>query len=237
MPSIQTVVDGYGAPKIFALLKQESYTGSINRVQRIMKQASIRSNIVKKYKPTSSSSNVEERENLLAQDFTTETINEKWVADITYIHTVQDGWCYLASLQDLHTKKIVGYKFGRRMTMDLVLDALENAVMAQQPALGLILHTDLGVQYTSADFRERLWQHGIIPSYSRKGCPYDNACIESFHATLKKEEVYRTRYANFEVARMALFRYIEGWYNRKRIHGSIGYSAPDVFEKICRAAA
>lgn len=150
MPSIQTVVDGYGAPKIFALLKQEGYTGSIDRVQRIMKQAGIRSNIVKKYKPTSSSSNVEERENLLAQDFTTETINEKWVADITYIHTVQDGWCYLASVQDLHTKKIVGYKFGRRMTMDLVLDALENAVMAQQPALGLILHTDLGVQFNIA---------------------------------------------------------------------------------------
>ncbi|MGN7479877.1 IS3 family transposase [Solibacillus silvestris] len=227
----------YGAPKIFALLKQEGYTGSIDRVQRIMKQAGIRSNIVKKYKPTSSSGHVEERENLLEQDFTTETINEKWVADITYIHTVQDGWCYLASVQDLHTKKIVGYKFGRRMTVDLVLDALENAVKAQQPASGLILHTDLGTQYTSEDFRKKLEQHGITPSYSRKGCPYDNACIESFHATLKKEEVYRTRYANFETARIALFRYIEGWYNRKRIHGSIGYLSPDAFEKICRAAA
>lgn len=86
-------------------------------------------------------------------------------------------------------------------------------------------------------FRKKLEQHGITPSYSRKGCPYDNACIESFHATLKKEEVYRTRYANFEAARMALFRYIEGWYNRKRIHGSIGYLSPDTFEKLCHAAA
>ena len=227
----------YGAPKIFALLKQEGYTGSIDRIQRIMKHAGIRSNIVKKYKPASSSAPVEERENVLNQDFKTEAINEKWVGDITYIHTVQDGWCYLASVQDLHTKKIVGYKFGRRMTVDLVLDALENAVQAQQPAPGLILHTDLGTQSTSEDFRKKLEQHGITPSYSRKGCPYDNACMESFHATLKKEEVYRTRYANFEAARMALFRYIEGWYNRKRIHGSIGYLSPDTFEKLCRAAA
>ena len=226
----------YGAPKIFAILKQEGYTGSIDRVQRIMKHAGIRSNIVKKYKPTTSSTPIEERENVLEQDFTTKSINEKWVADITYIHTVQDGWCYLASVQDLHTKKIVGYKFGRRMTVDLVLDALKNAVLVQQPTPGLILHTDLGTQYTSEDFRKQLEQHGITPSYSRKGCPYDNACIESFHATLKKEEVYRTRYVNFEVARVALFRYIEGWYNRKRIHGSIGYLSPDAFEKICRVA-
>ncbi len=226
----------YGAPKMFALLKQEGYTGSIDCVQRIMRHAGIRSNIVKKYKPTSSSNHVEERENVLEQDFKTEAINEKWVGDITYIHTVQDGWCYLASVQDLHTKKIVGYKFDRRMTVDLVLDALENAVQAQKPALGLILHTDLGTQYTSEDFRKKLEQNGITPSYSRKGCPYDNACIESFHATLKKE-VYCTRYANFEAARIALFRSIEGWYNRKRIHGSIGHLSPDTFEKMCRAAA
>ena len=132
-------------------LNKRGYTGSIDRVQRIMKKAGIRSNITKKYRPTSSQKPVEERENLLAQDFTTETINEKWVADITYIHTLRDGWCYLASVFDLHTKKIVGYKFGRKMTVDLVLDALDNAVHAQNPAPGLIVHTDLGTQYTSVD--------------------------------------------------------------------------------------
>ncbi len=227
----------YGAPKIFIKLQKEGYTGSIDRVQRIMKKAGIRSNITKKYKPTSSQKPVEERENLLAQDFTTETINEKWVADITYIHTLRDGWCYLASVLDLHTKKIVGYKFGRKMTVDLVLDALDNAVQAQNPAPGLIVHTDLGSQYTSEDALEQLKKYEMIPSFSRKGCPYDNACIESFHATLKKEEVYRTRYDSFETARMALFKYIEGWYNRQRIHGSIGYFTPDAFEKVCRAAA
>ncbi|WP_427107558.1 IS3 family transposase [Lysinibacillus xylanilyticus] len=227
----------YGAPKIFAILKQDGYTGSIERVQRIMKKAGIRSNITKKYKPTSSQKSVEERENVLSQDFTTETINEKWVADITYIHTQRDGWCYLASVLDLHTKKIVGYKFGRKMTVDLVLEALDNAVDAQNPAPGLILHTDLGSQYTSAEALKQLEKYEMIPSFSRKGCPYDNACIESFHATLKKEEVYRTRYDSFETARIALFKYIEGWYNRKRIHGSIDYFTPDTYEKMCRAAA
>ena len=173
----------------------------------------------------------------LEQDFKTETITQKWVADISYIHTVRDGWCYLASVLNLHTKKIVGYKFGRRMTVDLVLDALDYAVVDQKPMPGLILHTDLGSQYTSEDFQKRLNQYEMVPSFSRKGCPYDNACIESFHATLKKEEVYRTRYDGFETARIALFKYIEGWYNRKRIHGSIGYLTPDAFEKMCRAAA
>ena len=226
----------YGAPKIFEVLKQEGYTGSIDRIQRIMKKADIRSIITKKYRPTPTQKPVEERENVLQQDFTTTTINEKWVADITYIHTLRDGWSYLASVLDLHTKKIVGYKFGRKMTVELVLEAMENAVQDQNPAPGLIVHTDLGTQYTSEDFQKQLKKHGMIPSFSRKGCPYDNACIESFHATLKKEEVYRTRYDSFETARVALFKYIEGWYNRKRIHGSIGYLTPDAYEKICRAA-
>lgn len=227
----------YGAPKIHKLLQKEGYSCSIKRVQRLMKEAGIQSNITKKYRPTSSPSRVEERENVLEQDFTTTTINEKWVADITYIHTLRHGWCYLASVLDLHTKKVVGYKFSRTMTTELVLEALENAVNAQKPGPGLIVHTDLGTQYTSEAFQERLKKYEMIPSFSRKGYPYDNACIESFHATLKKEEVYQTQYESFESARIALFQYIEGWYNRKRIHGSIGYVTPDEYEKMCREAA
>ena len=121
-----------------------------------MKQAGIKSNIVKKYRPATKQAPVEERENVLKQDFTTTTINEKWVADITYIHTLRDGWCYLASVLDLHTKKVVGYKFSRTMTTEIVLDALKSAVKAQNPAPGLIVHTDLGTQYTSESFQERL---------------------------------------------------------------------------------
>lgn len=236
--SIHQESDGcYGAPKIFEVLKKEDYQGSLNRIQRIMKKAGIRSYIVKKYRPTPTQQPVEARENIIKQDFSTTTINEKWVADITYINTLRDGWCYLASVLDLHTKKIIGYKFARKMTVDIVLEAMENAVQAQNPGPGVIVHTDLGTQYTSEAFQEQLKKYEMIPSFSRKGCPYDNACIESFHATLKKEEVYRKRYSTFENARIALFQYIEGWYNRKRIHSGIGYLTPDEFEKICRLSA
>lgn len=123
------------------------------------------------------------------------------------------------------------------MTTELVLQALANAIDVQQPGEGLILHTDLGSQYTSEDFEKVLQEAEIEQSFSRKGCPYDNACIESFHATLKKEEVYRTSYLDFETARIALFHYIESWYNRKRIHGAINYLTPQQLEDLCRQEA
>src|SRR5690625_2926920 len=109
-----------------------------------------------KFRPTPTQKPVEERENVLNQDFTTTTINEKWVADITYVHTLRDGWCYLASVLDLHTKKVVGYKFSRSMTTEIVLEALQNAIQDQKPDPGLIVHTDLGTQYTSEAFQKLL---------------------------------------------------------------------------------
>ncbi len=227
----------YGAPKIHHLLTEEGVKVSINRVQRIMKKADVRSTIVKKYRPTSSNGQVEERENLLEQDFETTTINEKWVADITYINTLRNGWCYLASVLDLHTKKIVGYSFSKSMTTDLVLQALANAIDVQQPEKGLILHADLGSQYTREDFEKALKEAEIKQSFSRKGCPYDNACIESFHAALNKEEVYQTTYIDFETARLVLFLYIESRYNRKWIHGAINYLTPQQLEDLCRKEA
>lgn len=211
----------YGAPKIHQTLLTNGFELSLKRVQRLMKKAGIQSNIQKKYTPYSSSKNkVEERENVLEQDFTTTTINEKWVADITYIHVLRDGWCYLASVMDLHSKKIIGYSFSRKMTTDIVIKALENAYSTQNPSKELILHTDLGSQYTSKEFQELLAERNIIQSFSKKGCPYDHACMESFHATLKKEEVYQTKYVTFDQANLAIFQYIESWYNRKRIHGA-----------------
>lgn len=227
----------YGAPNIHRILIKEGFSVSLKRVQRLMKKEGIRSIIIKKYRPTPSTSPVEERDNLLDQDFCTTTINEKWVGDITYIHTLRNGWCYLASVLDLHTKKIVGYSFSKTMTVDLVLKALSNAIDVQQPGEGLIFHTDLGTQYTSDAFAEAIDEAKFVHSFSRKGCPYDNACIESFHATLKKEEVYQTVYLDFETARLALFEYIEGWYNRKRIHGSINHLTPQEMEDLCHNQA
>src|SRR5699024_901273 len=178
----------YGAPKIHYLLNHEGYNVSLKRVQRLMKKAGIQSITVKKFRPTPSKEKVVERDNLLQRDFSTQAKNEKWVGDITYIHTLQHGWCYLASVMDLHTKKIVGFSFDRMITTDLIIKALQNAYHTQQPADGLIFHSDLGSQYTSDAFKKVIDEFGMTQSFSYKGSPYDNACIESFHAILKKEE-------------------------------------------------
>lgn len=226
-----------GAPKIHHLLVEEGYDVSIKRVHRLMKKASIRSITVKKFRPNQSKATVVERENILERNFSTTTINEKWVGDITYIHTLRDGWCYLASVMDLHNKKIVGYSFSRSMTTDLIIKALENAYHAQRPGEGLIFHSDLGTQYTSTDFAEITKKFKMAHSFSYKGSPYDNACIESFHAILKKEEVNHVQYLDHKSAELALFQYIEGWYNRKRIHGSIDYKTPQEMEDLYTCAA
>ena len=136
----------YGAPKIHQVLLKDGIKVSLKRVQRLMKKANLRSITTRKFRPQPSKEVILDRENILNQDFTTTTLNEKWVADITYIHTLKDGWCYLASVLDLYSKKIVGFSFSRSMTKELVLQALQNAVSAQKPRPGLIIHTDLGTQ-------------------------------------------------------------------------------------------
>ena len=219
-------------------LIKEGLSISLKRVQRLMKSAGLVSIIQKKYTPYKQSKElVLEHDNILEQDFSTTSINQKWVSDITYIYVQKEGWCYLASVMDLHSKKIIGYHFSKQMTTDIIVQALKNAYASQRPKDTVILHTDLGSQYTSQDFKNLTSELNIVQSFSRKGCPYDNACIESFHATLKKEEVYQTTYVTFEQARIALFQYIEGWYNRKRIHGSINYLTPEECEQLSRKAA
>ena len=220
----------YGAPKIQQTLVNNGCYLSLKRVQRLMKKAGIRSIKKKKYRPYPSKEKVIQLDNLLKRDFSTQTINEKWVADITYIPTVREGWCYLASVLDLHSKKIVDYSFSRSMTSELVIEPLGNAYTAQKPEKGLLLHTDLGSQYTSSEFTQHVHEYEMKHSFSQKGCPYDNACIESFHAILKKEEVYHTQYTNYSAAKLAIFQFIEGWYNRNRIHSSLGYQTPQAIE-------
>ncbi|MGU8806692.1 IS3 family transposase [Clostridium perfringens] len=229
----------YGAPRIHHILGIEGFNVSLKRVQRLMTELGLYAITVKKYKPHSSKKIAEDLENVLKRDFTTTSINEKWVGDITYIHTSRDGWCYLASVLDLHSKKIIGYAFGKRMTNDLVVKALKNAYYDQNPDKNkpLIFHSDLGSQYTSNDLKELCKEFNIIQSFSKKGCPYDNACIESFHSSIKKEEIYRNTYRTFEEANIAIFKYIEGWYNRKRLHSSINYMTPEQCELLARSAA
>lgn len=166
------------------------------------------------------------KENILRRDFSADTINQKWCTDITYIHVQKEGWTYLASVMDLCSRKIIGYAYGTSMTAELAVEAVKNACLNVKDTSGIILHSDLGSQYTSLAFEGYLAERGILHSFSRKGNPYDNACIESFHSVLKKEEIYLHTYQDFKEARRAVFEYIEGWYNRKRIHSAIGYMTP-----------
>lgn len=200
---------------------------SLKRVQRHMKSQGLRSVVIKKYRHQSEKGIIpNNKENILKQDFTATTINQKWCTDITYIHVLREGWTYLASVMDLYNRKIIGYAYGKTMTTELALKAVENACMNVSDTKGIILHSDLGSQYTSQLFEKYMLQKEMLHSFSRKGNPYDNACIESFHSVLKKEEVYLNTYQNFEDAQRAIFKYIESWYNRKRIHSAINYMTP-----------
>ncbi len=192
-----------------------------------MSAMGLRSIVVKKFRPHSSKSSVEEKENILNRDFKATAINQKWCADITYVYTIKDGWTYLATVMDLYSRKIIGYAYETSMTTDLVIKSLENACLNVKSTKGIILHSDLGTQYTSQQFQELLLKKGIIHSFSRKGNPYDNACIESFHSILKKEEVNHNKYYDYKTARRAIFEFIESWYNRKRIHGSLNNMTPN----------
>ena len=192
-----------------------------------MKRQNLRSVVIKKYRHHSEKGMIpDNKENIIKQDFTATTINQKWCTDITYIHVLREGWTYLASVMDLYNRKIIGYAYGKTMTTELALKAVENACMNVDNTKGIILHSDLGSQYTSQLFEKYMNENEMIHSFSRKGNPYDNACIESFHSVLKKEEIYLNTYQNFEDAQRAIFKYIESWYNRKRIHSTINYMTP-----------
>lgn len=227
----------YGATKLQRAIESDGTKCSIKRVQRHMVKLGLRSIVIKKYKPQSSKNEITEKENILNQNFEAETINQKWCTDITYIHVLKEGWTYLASVMDLYSRKIIGYAYGRAMTAELALKAVENACMNVKDTKGIILHSDLGSQYTSQLFENYIDSKKMIHSFSRKGNPYDNACIESFHSVLKKEEIYRHTYADFNEAKAAIFEYIASWYNRIRIHSSINYMTPQQKEDEALRAA
>lgn len=192
-----------------------------------MARQGLRSIVIKKYNHHANQGTVpDNKENILNRDFKADTINQKWCTDITYIHVLKEGWTYLASVMDLCSRKIVGYAYGTSMTAELAVEAVQNACLNVQDTTGIILHSDLGSQYTSQAFESYLSDKGMIHSFSRKGNPYDNACIESFHSVLKKEEIYLHTYKDSAEARKAIFEYIESWYNRRRIHSAINYMTP-----------
>ena len=197
-----------------------------NRVARLMKENAIRSKRVKKFKATTNSKhNLPVAENLLNQNFKSQNPNEVWVADITYVPT-DEGWLYLASIMDLFNRKVVGWAMSATMTKDLVIAALKQAILRYKPAAGLIHHSDRGSQYASNEYQKLLKNNGFRTSMSRKGNCFDNACAESFFGSIKSELIYLNHYKTRKDASSSIFEYIEVFYNRIRLHSSLGYKSP-----------
>ena len=221
----------YGAVRVHQALGQRGTKCDRKTVAKVMRAAGIRSKTSRKFRVTTTDSNHPHpvAENVLARDFTADKANQKWVADITYIATLE-GWLYLAAVIDLFTRKVVGWSMSERIDSRLVVDALAMAVSRQLPDAGLIAHSDRGVQYASEHYQRTLTTHGIECSMSRRGDCWDNAPDESFFATLKKELVHHEVYETRTEARASLFEYIEVFYNRQRLHSSLGYVSPTDFE-------
>jgi transposase InsO family protein len=224
----------YGSPRIHQELKKEGWTVAERTVGLIMRKEGLRSCMSRKFRVTTTDSKHEfpVAPNELKQDFTATKPNEKWVADITYIPCRQ-GKLYLASILDLYTKQIVGWKLSDHMTTDLVMDALKQAHTAKKPAKGLVHHSDRGSQYASKEYQEQLKAYKMKASMSRRGNCYDNACIEAFHSILKRELIYcnpkfKTKHEAYE----KLYRYLEFFYNRKRSNSRLGYMSPVRFEQL-----
>ena len=226
----------YGSPNIHKdLCEQNERTGK-KRVARLMREAGIRSKVVKRFKVTTQSKHdLPVAENLLQRDLTAPAPNRVWVSDITYIWT-REGWLYLCVVLDLWDRKVVGWSMGERLVADLAVDALGKAVALRRPAEGLVFHSDRGVQYASEVFRSELGKRAMVQSMSRKGNCWDNAVAESFFGILKRELVYHETYLTRAEARLSVFEYIEGWYNRKRRHSTLGRISPLAFELATKVA-
>lgn len=227
----------YGSPRIHAELVAQGHPCSANLVAEVMREAGIAAKTARPFRPTTTDSNHTRpvAENVLDRAFDPEEPNTGWCADITYIPT-REGWLYLAVVEDLFSRKVVGWSMDATMESRLVVDALEMALAARLPLQGsspsgLVAHSDRGSQYASEHYQRRLAEERLVCSMSRRGNCWDNAPMESFFASLKKELVHHEDYATRDQARASIFEYIEAFYNRARRHSSLGYVAPDEYER------
>jgi putative transposase len=226
----------YGSPRVQEALAAEGVHVSRKRVVRLMHKRGLVARAKKHFVATTDSAHeLPVARNVLARRFDQAAPNAAWVADITYLATAE-GWLYLAVIIDLYSRRVVGWATRASLERRICLDALQDALNTRRPEPGLIHHSDRGTQYASADYRAMLEKQGIVCSMSRRGNCWDNAAAESFFSTLKTELVGDRVYATHVQAGLAVFEYIEGFYNRKRLHSSIGYCSPADFEDKMRAA-
>jgi putative transposase len=221
----------YGSPRIHAELKARGIPCCVNTVARLMQDNDIQAKTRRKFKQTTDSNHsMPVAENILDRQFDAQAPNERWVAGITYVPT-REGWLYLATVEDLYSRMIVGWSMSDTMTSRLVVDALEMAVQRRLPGDGLLAHSDRGSQYASDHYQRLMARHGIECSMSGVGQCWDNAPMESFYATIKKELIHHEDYQTRQEARASIFEYIETFYNPKRRHSSLGYVSPAEYEK------
>lgn len=223
----------YGSPRVREDLREDGVLVGRRRVARIMRQQNIsgRSRTRRRPQTTNSEHDQPIAPNLLQGRSPARGLNEVWVTDITYVAT-DEGWLYVAGILDLYSRKIVGWSFGSSLGTGLCLEALARALRARRPPKGLIHHSDRGVQYASREYRQTLAAAGLTPSMSRRGNCYDNATAESFWSTLKTECVHRNHFKTRAEATLAVFDFIECFYNPQRRHSSIGYRSPVAFETL-----
>jgi putative transposase len=223
----------YGSPRMHAELVSRGYSCSLNRVARLMRSGGIRAKTKRRWwvQTTDSRHELPVAPNVLGQDFTTTEANKKWVADITYVPT-RKGWLYLAVILDLYSRMVVGWSMDTSLATPLIASALTMALQTRRPTpdSGLLHHSDRGSQYASYQYQNLLATHGIQASMSRTANVYDNAVMESFFGTLKSELIHHCDYATQQEATRDIFRYIEGFYNRRRRHSALGYLSPYQFE-------
>jgi transposase InsO family protein len=233
--TIHTQVKGrYGSPRVHAELVARGHGCCVNFVAKLMREAGIAAKTKRKFKQTTDSNHaLPVAANVLDRQFDPEEPNARWCADITYVPT-RAGWLYLAVVEDLFSRMVVGWAMAETMTSRLVVDALEMALARRCVLKGssvLVLHSDRGSQYASEHYQRRLKQERIECSMSRRGDCWDNAPMESFFASLKKELIHHEDYTTREQARASIFEYIEAFYNRVRRHSALGYIAPAEYER------
>jgi putative transposase len=220
----------YGSPRMHAELKESGLAMGRHRVARLMSENGMKARQKTRFKKTTDSDHGGPvATNVLDQDFSAEAPDEKWGVDISYVWTLE-GWLYLAIVVDLFSRKIVGWAMSDRIKRGLAMDALQRAITLRRPPPGLIHHSDRGSQYCCGDYRRLVAASGFIASMSGRGNCYDNAMVETVFKTIKTELVWRTAFASRDQAYTAIGLYIEGFYNPRRRHSSLGYKSPAAFE-------